>query len=247
MSNYQGWTLEQHEQINHVNIGDHGLGHLIRGMQQTGYHKWGFIIYRCTYSDDEAWLRYVQYIKDKTISSLDLMGQQFLLEKYLDFPVIEDRYQLEGASKSVVRTLFAEQAERDRQKDQGGPGTATPFAKMIPRFNYCVYVDQLCLDTLLAREKWEHEREQGQHQQGLPPRVICAIIDTDCEPDGEGEDGYEPVEGCTRWFPGWMYCRADFLASLYDRLHFEELTEGYKSYERPPSVPNGRGQRMPRT
>lgn len=245
MSDYQGWTLEEHEQIHPFNVLDHQLGLIIQGMQQTGFQKWGFLVYRCTYSDDEAWLRYVQYIRDKTIANLDHLGQRFLLEKYLDIQVVEDRNQLDGASKSQVRSLFADWAENHRQTEQGGPGMASRCAKMIPRFNYCVYVDQACLDTLLAHEVWQREREEGGHKRELPPRVVCAIIDTDCEPEGEGQEGYEPVEGCTRYFPGWMYCRLDFTTSLYNRLHAEELTQGPQEYERPPVVPKARGQRMP--
>lgn len=245
MSDYQGPTLEQYAQIDSFNIRDHKLGHLIQGMQQTGYQKWGFVIYRCTYTDDEAWSRYVQYVKDKIIAFLDHIGQQFLLEKYLEVQVFEDRDQLDGASKAQVRALLADWAEQNRQTEQGGPGTATQFAKMLPRFNYGIYVDQACLDTLIAREIFDREYEQGQHQTEMPPFVICAVIDTDCEPEGEGNDGYESVEGCTRYFPGWMYCVVDFLTTLYNRLHFEELTQGYGSYERPPAVPKSRGQRMP--
>ncbi|SPO02952.1 uncharacterized protein DNG_05631 [Cephalotrichum gorgonifer] len=245
MSDYQGWTLEEHEQIQPWNILDHNLGLVIQGMQQTGFQKWGFTIYRCTYSDVDAWLRYIQYVREEFINTLIIYGQQFLLEKYLDIEVIEDRDQLDGASKPLIRSIFAEKAERDRQTEHGGPGTATLIARMIPRFNYCLYVDQACLDTLLAYEKWKREHEQGGHQNEMPPYVVCAIIDTDCEPEGEGKDGYEPVEGCTRYFPGWMYCVVKFLPDIYNRLHFEELIDGYKSYERPPAVTNAKGQRMP--
>lgn len=242
MSNY---TIEHHEKIAYWNLSQHKLGLTIRGMQETGFQKWGFSIFRCTYSDDDAWHRYVQYIRDEAINNLELVGQKFLLEKYLDFPVVEDRGQLDGASKSLVRSVFADQAERDRQTEHGGPGTASQFARMIPRFNYCIYVDQACLDTLLAREKWDRECQQGEHEFKMPPKVVCVIIDTDCEEGGEGMDGYDPVEGCTRYFPGWMYCAVKFLVGTYDRLHVEELVDGYQEYERPPVVPNSRGQRMP--
>ena len=56
----------------------------------------------------------------------------------------------------------------------------TKFARIIPRFNYCLYVDEACLSTLLAREEWEREREQGAHEREVQPFVVCAIIDTDC-------------------------------------------------------------------
>ncbi|KAH7305906.1 hypothetical protein B0I35DRAFT_443489 [Stachybotrys elegans] len=246
MSENQGQTLEEHVHIDFVNIRDNQLNHIIRGMQQTGFHKWGFVIYRCTYSDDAAWLRYVHYMRNTIMESLELHDLQLLLSKYLYIPVIEDRERLDGASKTVVRNTFAEKADRERKRDQGGPGTATIFAKMLPRFNYCLYVDRACLGTLLAREQWEREEQQGQHEHDMPPDVVCAIIDTDCEPEGEGKDGYEPVEGCTRYFPGWMYCCLDLLTPLYNRLHHQELIDGWQTYERPPGIANALGgQRMP--
>lgn len=48
-----------------------------------------------------------------------------------------------------------------------------------------------------------------------------------------------------RYFPGWMYYDVEFLASLYDRLHFQEMVDDYKDYERPPGVSKTDGQRMP--
>ena len=54
MSENQGRTLEELERLNVMNMYDHELAHIIQSMQWTGYHKWGFRIYRCTYSDDEA-------------------------------------------------------------------------------------------------------------------------------------------------------------------------------------------------
>ena len=246
MSENQGRTLEELERLNVMNMYDHELAHIIQSMQWTGYHKWGFRIYRCTYSDDEAWLRYVQYIKDQTISTLNFYGQQSLLEKYLDIQVVEV-LELDGASKPHVKSLFADWAETHRRTEQGGPGSATTFAERMPRFNYCVYVDQACLDTLLTREKWSRELEQGdaEKETEMPPSVVCVVIDANCKPEGEGMDGYEPVEGCTRYFPGWTYCIIDLLTTLYDQLHFEDMSRGLDLYERPPGVPEDPDLRMP--
>jgi hypothetical protein len=134
------------------------------------------------------------------VDALEYFGQRLILEKYLDIQVVEDPQQLNSASKAYVRSLFAKRAARDRQIENRGPRSTTYFGKIMPRFNYYIYADQACLDTLLAREKWERE-PGGRQGEGRPP-VVCAIVDTDSEPEGEGEYGYEPVEGCTRYFPG---------------------------------------------
>lgn len=198
MSGYQRWTLVDVPTLNESNVYDHKLGHIIQGMQQTGFHKWGFVIYRCTYSDDEAWHRFSLHIKQSIIRTLDLYGQQFLLERYLDLKSVEDHQMVENASKTQVRAQFAEWAVAHRAIGQRGPGTETRFAKMIPRYNHCVYVDQKCLDTLLAHEAWDQNGRQGN-----TPSIV--------------ED----------------------LTNLYNRLHFEEQTDGYQTYERPPIVSQG--------
>lgn len=246
MSENQERTLEDLEWIDALTMCDHELGHIIQSMQWTGHHKWGFRIYRCTYSDDEAWLRYVQYIKDQTISTLDLHDQRSLLEKYFDMQVVEGP-ELDGASKPYVKSLFADWAETHRRTEKGGPGSANTFATKMPRFNYCVYVDQACLDTLLTREKWDRELEQGdvEKETEMPPSVVCVVIAANCKPEGEGPDGYEPVEGCTRYFPGWMYCLIDLLTTLYEQLHFEDMSRGYDMYERPPGIAEDPDLRMP--
>jgi hypothetical protein len=35
----------------------------MKGMIDTGFHVWGFVIYRCVYGDDKAWQRYMKYFK----------------------------------------------------------------------------------------------------------------------------------------------------------------------------------------
>jgi hypothetical protein len=117
---------------------------------------------------------------------------------------------------------------------------------MIPRFKYCLYVDKPCLDTLLAREQWLRESKDRQHAGEVAPDVVCAVIDKDCAPEGEGKDGYEPLDGCTRYYPGWKYYPVDLIVGLYNRLHYRGLTDGFGEYERPPLVSQTWGpQRMP--
>lgn len=46
----------------------------IRGMINTGLHEWGFVIYRCTYGDDEAWKRYMECLEENVVRGLEFGG-----------------------------------------------------------------------------------------------------------------------------------------------------------------------------
>ncbi|ROT37997.1 hypothetical protein SODALDRAFT_324451 [Sodiomyces alkalinus F11] len=245
---YQGLTLSDIEQIDRYSRSDVDLSQMIWCMQQTGYHRWGFVVYRCTYSDDDAWARYVERMKQAAVDDLSRYGRDLLLAKYVDWTIVEDRDALDGASKADVRARFSEWAEPHLPDEDGrGPGAwrANALAtvwRCPPTFRFCLFVDQECLDTLKAYEEWAQAGAQGR-----APYVACIIIDSDGEPEGEGPDGYPAVDGCTRYDPGWMYTSVGALASLYDHLCLEELTDGYKQYARPPLLypAHQRGISMP--
>lgn len=63
---------------------DHPLGRTAYGMKRSGFHRWGFVIYRTTYDDDAAWERYVGVLKRTARSVLVDEGGDVLLEQYMD-------------------------------------------------------------------------------------------------------------------------------------------------------------------
>ncbi|GJC88496.1 hypothetical protein ColLi_11334 [Colletotrichum liriopes] len=69
-------------------------------MISTGVHKWGFVIYRCTYDNDELWNRYLTQLKGFYHADLVENRRAELLEQYLDCVVIEDRAALDNASRA---------------------------------------------------------------------------------------------------------------------------------------------------
>jgi hypothetical protein len=63
--------------------------------------KLGFILYRCTYSHDEKWSRFMSYHNTHTRARLEEAGVGEFFEK-LDWNV-QERPELGGASDSAVR------------------------------------------------------------------------------------------------------------------------------------------------
>ncbi|CAJ2502251.1 Uu.00g096450.m01.CDS01 [Anthostomella pinea] len=205
----------------------------IRYMLETGYEQWGFLIYRCTYGDDDAWDSYMAYLREEVHSDLDHSGCDVLLEQYARWTVVEDESLLDGASKDQVRRRFV--AWRDRHSDsvfQWPP----PRARQ-PRFAYCLYVDQKCLDTLHPHVE---AKSAANRRDRPPPPLVAAVIDGDFHEgrfDSHAREGetYPPVEGCAKKYVGWQYYSARCLAGLYENLQIEHM-DGYFSYQRPPAI-----------
>lgn len=63
---------------------EHPMSSTAFSMKKTGFHRWGFPIYRTTYDDDAAWERYLEVLKLTARHSLDDQGCDVLLEQYMD-------------------------------------------------------------------------------------------------------------------------------------------------------------------
>ncbi|KAL6854898.1 hypothetical protein ACO1O0_006033 [Amphichorda felina] len=242
-------TLDSWRRVGQHNEQSETMGSTVRCMQETGFHRWGYVLYRCTYSDDVAWDYYVQNIYEAVRDSLELFGGDLLLMKYFHLEIIEDRATLDNASKRYVREQFKEWCAVHQSVENGGPATGSLYDGEIPMFHFCLYADQKCLDKVGGHKEWaakKAEEDEARAREGRPPLrqkygeplVPVVLIDKDCDPEGEGPDGYEEIEGCTQEFVGWVYIEVGDIVSLYDLLHRERLMDDCTSYKRPPLVYN---------
>lgn len=60
------------------------LADIAYGMKRSGFHRWGFVIYRTTYDDDKAWDRYLEVLQLTRLRTLLHAGADLLLEQYMD-------------------------------------------------------------------------------------------------------------------------------------------------------------------
>lgn len=63
---------------------------MIQKMQETGFHSWGFVIYRGYYEDEEIWKRYLKAMERAIHEWLVFVGREDLLPQYLRWTIIED-------------------------------------------------------------------------------------------------------------------------------------------------------------
>ncbi|KAK8008392.1 hypothetical protein PG991_010943 [Apiospora marii] len=102
------------------------MGTTCRGMHETGFQEWGFLIFRCIYGDDEAWDRYMRYFKEAIHESLAKDSCEFL-EKYSRWTIVQDEADLQAASKLRVRQRFRDWRDQNPVwRGRGGSLEARP-------------------------------------------------------------------------------------------------------------------------
>jgi hypothetical protein len=205
-------------------------------MKESSFHKWGFFIYRCAYGDDDLWERYLAALKQDVDEDLKYNGCDRLLAQYAQWTVVED-LELNAASKDEVREHFKRRNEHHSEVPSRDVSPPTDASSRLPRFTYCLYVDQKCLDTLKEHAEAKSKRKQP----GLgprPPSLVAVVIDADFQ-RGSGAGSRPAIEGSTEDYLGWGYYNMRYIATLYNSLHYESFRGS--EYCRPPAIgPSGR-------
>lgn len=201
-------------------LGGYGLPSIIRSMQKTGFRKWGFRIYRCTYDDANAWNRYMDNLGNELGKGLEATGSDYMLTPYHEWTIVEDREALDGASKADVRSRFRQWSEaRSVQRD--GPGANHELigqAGLVARFEACIMVDKECLDSMEKNKAKANRLEPyfaviGLDRLAPPPVPPTGEELEELREDGDGDmledDGGDET---------WMLASCQSYVELYDEL-----------------------------
>ncbi|KAH7303664.1 hypothetical protein B0I35DRAFT_446379 [Stachybotrys elegans] len=211
------------------------LGHLKFGMQATGHHKWGFVIFRTTYSNQKNWEMFMSRLREGVSSALDIYGCTAELEPFLQWTIIENAESLDSATKGHVRDIFRNWVlERSVQRDGSGVD-CDPRLLMsrVPRYRLCLMVDDACLESLVDETLSRAVVINGE----VPDHVAARIDEHEDEPDSEDTlDESELVPGSedTQF---WMFMHIDYLVSLYQEASWR--SEWEQMYRQPPSLYEG--------
>jgi hypothetical protein len=147
-------------------------------MEQVNQTKWGYVIYRCTYSDDEAWNSLIEFLKTDTREWLKENNALDLAEK-LDWKIVSDSQVLDGASTDQVRRLFAEWVGSEEARAEQ---TGAIYNAITTRQHFCVHVDAAALDSFVNRKI--RNQKSGTWDYGWV-NVVDGFweVDPDCPPD----------------------------------------------------------------
>ena len=224
------------------------MHHLGRCIETMGLERWGWVFYRCTYSDDEAWSRLKQKITQEMQEELEDSESPEItarLSKRLDLTFFEDKNAFDGASKDQLRTHFQQWAAGafpiENPRGIEGPLGDSPFQ----RYRYFI---QINADALLSIN------ENPPRASGFPRGSYVNFIDAYWKPLNEKylecpdptlekdfgvklEERFEPIEGCVEENVGWMkLATINVCTEFYVNIGGTNDESWYHYYKRPPDI-----------
>jgi hypothetical protein len=76
-----------------------------RQLAEDGYKVWGFVIYRCTYDNDEDWETFIEHLNDQTRRYLKVYNGLDMMVS-LRITIFDDKDKFDGASDEIIREDF---------------------------------------------------------------------------------------------------------------------------------------------
>ncbi|USP74653.1 hypothetical protein yc1106_01927 [Curvularia clavata] len=124
------------------------LNHIDEDVQYHKHKKWGFLIYRCDYSSDEAWAKFLSNLNWEVENQLKIFKAEHLWDT-MEMTPKEDKKVLDGATVDQVRNIFTEWVRSDEARAEINDGPCGAFT--YPRHTFCVHVDADVLDSVVNR------------------------------------------------------------------------------------------------
>lgn len=122
----------------------------------SGSYRWGFYLYRTTYSDQPLWERHIAYIREEATKSLDYEDNRDQLKKHFRLTIIEDPSLGEASIEEVQERFRAWVAALPEEGDEEQEIPAFDRRDQ-GRFDYCLYVDAECLRSFEIPSETEDE------------------------------------------------------------------------------------------
>lgn len=221
-------------------------------LTERNHSKWGFVVYRCDYRDDDAFNRLISLMTSQARENLRSDG----LMRRLDWVLMSDKALFENASKGEIRQHFRAWAKdtKIQLEDQGAgamDGSDWQDEGFAPglRHQFCLHVDGEVLQRAMRfadlqkngnaslRDieacqayvnmidgSWE---EPTREDEGYNPEVM---------PEDPADEGETEIEGCKLYDVGWM--KVDIRAvptSVYYLLQPGDTWDPLL-YQRPPAI-----------
>ncbi|KAF2171541.1 hypothetical protein M409DRAFT_18653 [Zasmidium cellare ATCC 36951] len=201
-------------------------------LEDYSHDRWGFVMYRTTYGDDDAWEQLKKIVKERAREQLLASTGPYLLDS-LDWKFFDDQEASDNASVANLRQHFTAWIRDNWQLEQ--PRGTCPGS---PRYRLFIRVDREALDSVLDRNNvrfaapwadagWVH-LISGEWESELDH------VDPDDEYD-QPDLTFNPVEDCREQDVGWMKVPAEEIGfQMYSR--FVNPDSWYILYERPPKI-----------
>jgi len=207
------------------------------GIDGLAVEKWGWVIYRCTYDDDETWAKFRAQVEARSRQKIAQSDAPEIADR-LEWTWVEDAASLDGVSTDALRERF-----RAWVADEVARQPGDYYSPAIPRFRYFIKIDKEVLQTLAQSNPFNPLRSNtafvkfvdGNWEPDLPLTIASEEAEEE-EHDFSQDEALEPIEGCIEKDVGWMRIAPYMInADFYEALGGDE-NDWFIFYERPPSI-----------
>jgi hypothetical protein len=211
---------------------------ILEMLKASKHSKWGFVICRCTYQNDQAWPHFKNFVHDRTKKAISKSDTPEIADS-LEWTFVEDHATLDGASRAQLRQRFNEWAENAYAVEQ--PRGQDDFQKWglfgFARYNYFIQVDEEALRSVLSPPEFSWNSFG-----------FVNFVDSRWKPmsdedyyrgmDPEDLEVCDEIDGCCRENVGWMRITPMLMISTewYGAVGGFAGGGWYVFYLRPPAV-----------
>lgn len=210
-------------------------------LKKEKHEKWGWVIFRCTYDDDEGWTRFKQIIIQQSHANIaesdtpDLAGS-------LVWTFVEDRATLDGASKDQLRSRFKHWANEALKIEQPRVEDHRYGIYGIPRYTYFIHVDEGALKSVVydAPQLPEPDLDGVGYVNFVDAnwKSLSELTSIVGDIGAEEDDVHEPIDGCTEENVGWMKIASHMVGADFYQGMMGNRDSWYAFYKRPPEISN---------
>lgn len=173
-------------------------------LDEDGFKKWGFVIYRCTYQNNTDRQNFMDHFVSAAPGYLEFYNGLDLLDTFT--PTVLEDPSFEGATVATLREHFHQWKKTALKEEQGVSEDYTPTSG---RYRFFITVDQEAMESVLNTPLGGFEEYELGHVRMVNAEWKWTDVP---EEDSEDEDisepeEFEPLEGCTEDDVGWMNIR----------------------------------------
>jgi hypothetical protein len=208
-------------------------------LKNDKHDKWGWVVYRTTYNDDEAWNRFRDFIIEESREEIAKSEAPEIADS-LEWTFVEDSATLDGASKNHLRSRFKRWASEALKSEQPRVEDHKFGTYGIPRYSHFIIVDEGALKSAVYDAAQPAKAE-------LFGDGYVNFVDADWkplseyfpdDPEAAGGEVHEAIESCTEENVGWMKIGLHLVGPDFYRAMMGYPDVWYVMYQRPPEVMN---------
>ncbi|KAH8911951.1 hypothetical protein BR93DRAFT_921924 [Coniochaeta sp. PMI_546] len=122
-------------------------------LERYKLEQWGFVMYRCTYSSQEKWERFVALAKQGARDYFERYGAEDLAaHDKMVWTIFEDAETLDGASILDTSRKFRQWAGTEGRAETVGSAVVDSWSD-LPRYLFFIHVDEQSLESVVDDEK----------------------------------------------------------------------------------------------